>query len=59
MREAARILESDGEEIARWIVRETGAVAGKGGFEVGFVTRLLHDASGMPSQPQGLMLPGD
>ncbi len=59
MREAARILESDGEEIARWIIRETGAVPGKGGFEVGFVTRLLYDASGMPSQPQGLMLPGD
>jgi benzaldehyde dehydrogenase (NAD) len=57
LRKAAALLENNSAEVIGWIMRETGAIAGKGQFEVGATIRCLYEAAAMPSQPQGLVLP--
>jgi benzaldehyde dehydrogenase (NAD) len=57
LRKAAALLEENRAEVVRWITRETGAIPGKGQFEVGATIRCLYEASAMPSQPHGLVLP--
>ena len=58
LRRAALTLETHAKEIAGWIVRETGAIPPKADFEVGIAVRCLYEASAMPTQPQGHVLPG-
>jgi benzaldehyde dehydrogenase (NAD) len=57
LRKAATLLQENTAEVVRWITRETGAIPGKGQFEVGATIRCLFEAAAMPSQPQGLVLP--
>lgn len=56
-RKAAALLEQHGEELAPWIVRETGSIGGKAGFELQSATTLLWEAAAMLTQPHGLLLP--
>jgi benzaldehyde dehydrogenase (NAD) len=59
LRKAAALLEQNRDEFAYWIMRETGGIDAKAGFEVQMVTSILHRAAAMITEPQGLMLPSD
>jgi len=58
LRNAARIAEQNAEQIAAWIVRESGSIQAKAAFEVQLSIKALWEAAALPSQPQGLLLPG-
>jgi benzaldehyde dehydrogenase (NAD) len=57
IRRAARVLEDNRAEFERWLVREGGAVPGKAAFEVDLVLSELWEASALPTQPFGQLLP--
>ena len=57
IRKAALLLEQHGEEIAPWIMRETGAIGGKAGFELHSAGLILWSAAGMLMEPAGVILP--
>lgn len=56
-RKAAALLESQRNEFATWIVRETGGIMPKAMFEIDSVLHQLHEAAAMLTQPKGLVLP--
>lgn len=56
MLKAAQILEADPERLARYIVAEGGAGAGKAAFEVGLVVSELQEAAAIASHPYGELL---
>ena len=56
-RRAAEAVSARQEELAGWIVRETGAIMPKAMFEVSSVIKHLHEATAMCTQPRGLLLP--
>ena len=59
LRNAARALEDNQEELIPWIARETGGIPAKAGFEIHLVTEILYRSSAMCTEPQGLVLPSD
>ncbi len=56
-RRAADILQAHLDELAPWIVRETGAILPKGQLEVREAVELLNIAAGMCLESQGVVLP--
>ena len=56
MRAAAAIFRESTEEVAGWIMRESGSVGPKAQFEVGITIKALDEAASLPSQPVGHML---
>ncbi|MGB8267398.1 MAG: benzaldehyde dehydrogenase, partial [Candidatus Velthaea sp.] len=44
------------DEVAGWIVRESGSTGGKAGFEVSITIKALDEAAALPSQPVGQVL---
>ncbi|WP_394826066.1 benzaldehyde dehydrogenase [Pendulispora albinea] len=56
-RRASQLMQEHTAEISSWIMRESGGTRGKAAFEVGLALKALHEASAMPSQPQGIVLP--
>jgi benzaldehyde dehydrogenase (NAD) len=56
LRKAADTLEARSDEITGWIVRETGSIGPKAGFEIMLTIKALREAAAMPSQPQGHVL---
>lgn len=54
---AAQIVEDHAQLYIDWLVKETGSVHAKAGFEVSIVIKAIREAAAMPSQPQGLVLP--
>lgn len=58
-RRAADLLEQNADIYIDWLVRETGSVGAKAGFEISVVVKALREAMAMPSQPSGLVLPSD
>lgn len=58
-RRAADLLEQNADIYINWLVRETGSVGAKAGFEISVVVKALREAMAMPSQPPGLVLPSD
>ena len=59
LRKAADLLQDNQAELIYWIMRETGGIDAKAGFEIHAVTDILHRAASMVTEPQGLMLPTD
>jgi benzaldehyde dehydrogenase (NAD) len=59
LRKAAALLEENQQEIVYWIMRETGGIAPKAGFEIHMVANILHRSAAMVTEPQGLLLPTD
>jgi benzaldehyde dehydrogenase (NAD) len=59
LRQAARVLEDNQEELIPWIARETGGIPAKAGFEIHVVSEILYRSSAMCTEPQGLVLPSD
>jgi benzaldehyde dehydrogenase (NAD) len=56
-RRAAEVLSSNMDELASWVVRETGAILPKGQLEVREAAELLNIAAGMCLETQGVVLP--
>ncbi|WP_298960670.1 benzaldehyde dehydrogenase [uncultured Methylobacterium sp.] len=57
LRKAADLAEANLEELAGWIVRDSGSIRPKAEFELSITIRCLREAAAMPSQAQGLVLP--
>jgi benzaldehyde dehydrogenase (NAD) len=57
MRRAAALLEAHHDEIAAWIVRESGSVPAKAGVELQLAGGELLEAATLPSRPSGQLLP--
>jgi benzaldehyde dehydrogenase (NAD) len=57
LRRAGDLFEVHAEEIQRWIMRETGAIAPKAGLETHIAAQECFGASALPSLPSGLVLP--
>jgi benzaldehyde dehydrogenase (NAD) len=58
LRTAAQVAEHNFDAIVSWLVRESGSIQPKAAFEVQLSIKALLEASAMPSQPQGVLLPG-
>lgn len=58
-RRAAAFIEAQREAITEWIVRETGSVPAKAGFEIMVTVGELYEAAAMVSQPRGIVLPSE
>ncbi|MGH9559792.1 MAG: benzaldehyde dehydrogenase [Bryobacteraceae bacterium] len=56
LRAAARCLEENAKEIDEWIVRETGSVPGKAGFEISVAAGELYHAAALLIGPIGEIL---
>jgi benzaldehyde dehydrogenase (NAD) len=57
LRRAARLAEENVARIVEWVQRESGSTYMKAYFEVSMVVKVLHEASALPSQSAGEMLP--
>ncbi len=57
LRAVARELEDNRAEVIDLIVRESGSIIPKAEFEVGATIKALYEASAMPSQSHGEVLP--
>ncbi|WP_179403278.1 benzaldehyde dehydrogenase [Burkholderia guangdongensis] len=57
LRRAARLAEETFDEIADWIVRESGSTRGKAAFETQGTVKALLEASALPSRAAGEVLP--
>ncbi len=57
LRRAADIYEAHRDEFGSWTQRETGAVYNKMHHEQNFTIAEIHNASTMPSQPYGSLVP--
>lgn len=58
-RKAVGLLEQQADELAEWIMRETGATRGKANVELKRSTDILNESASMVTEPQGLVLPSD
>ena len=56
---AADILESRQEEVASWLMRETGSAFGFSMFQLQFVPNLFRQAAALAYAPMGEILPSD
>jgi benzaldehyde dehydrogenase (NAD) len=59
LRQAADIFATRGGELVPWIVRETGGVPFKAGFELHVATNECLEAAALPSRPYGELLPSE
>jgi benzaldehyde dehydrogenase (NAD) len=57
MREAARVIEANAKEFTEWIVRETGGIPPKAGYEIAIAIGELHHSAALLTQPIGQILP--
>lgn len=57
LRNAARGAEDHRDEIIDWLVRESGSTQPKAEFELAVTIKALYEASAMPSQAAGQILP--
>lgn len=56
-RKAAEVAEQNSAEIVEWLVRESGSIPAKAAFELAFTVKVLREASAMPLQAHGQVLP--
>src|ERR1700722_9623231 len=59
MRAAASIVTTRHDEIARWLVRESGGTVAKVEIELGVVRAGFLEAAGMPHHMEGRIIPSD
>nr|WP_245812319.1 aldehyde dehydrogenase family protein [Actinophytocola xinjiangensis] len=57
LRRAGTLIEEHTEELAGWVVRETGAVPGLAAFAVGVAAQECFEAAALASRPLGEVLP--
>ena len=58
-RRAARFVEEHADELATWIMRETGGIRPKADVELHMASGILHASASMLTEPQGLVLPSN
>ena len=58
-RRAARFVEEHADELATWIMRETGGIRPKADVELHMASGILHASAAMLTEPQGLVLPSN
>lgn len=58
-RKAARLVEDNLDELATWIMRESGAIRPKADVELKAAIGILYESAGMLTEPQGLVLPSN
>ncbi len=56
-RRAAQVVERHRDELAGWIMRESGGLGAKADMELRSTLTTLHAAAAMMGEPQGLVLP--
>jgi aldehyde dehydrogenase (NAD+) len=59
MRAAAQILDARRDELAGWLVRESGGTVAKARLECDLVESVMWEAASMPHHVQGTILPSD
>ena len=57
LRRAGEALQRHTDELRDWLVRETGGIPGKAYFELNMAAQECYEAAGLPSRPQGELLP--
>ncbi|MGE0593085.1 MAG: benzaldehyde dehydrogenase [Vicinamibacterales bacterium] len=58
-RRAGALVEQHADELATWIMRETGAIRPKADTELKMAAGILHASAAMVTEPQGLLLPSN
>ncbi|HXD42447.1 MAG TPA: benzaldehyde dehydrogenase [Ramlibacter sp.] len=56
-RRAAQLVDNHRDELAGWIMRESGGVKAKADTELNSTLGILHGAAAMMGEPQGVVLP--
>ncbi|MGN8159631.1 benzaldehyde dehydrogenase [Salinisphaera sp. RV14] len=56
-RRAAELAEAKQDSIVDWLIRESGSTRGKAEFETRNSLKILHEATSLPSQSHGEVLP--
>lgn len=56
-RRAAQLVDAHADELAGWIMRESGGLRAKADAELRSMTSILQGSAAMMGEPQGLMLP--
>lgn len=56
LRRAGELIEENAAAIQKWIIRETGSVPMKAGFETHVAANECYEASALPSRPYGQLL---
>ena len=57
IRKVAALAQQHRDELAGWIIRESGSSRGKAGFEISIAIENLWEAASLPTQPIGHILP--
>lgn len=57
LRRAGELWQQHADELAEWVVRESGSTRGKAGFELHVAAQECFEAAALPSQPNGTVLP--
>ena len=58
-RKAAALVDANADELATWIMRETGAIRPKADVELQMASGILNMSSAMLTSPNGLVLPSN
>ena len=56
LRKAGDLWTQHADEVSGWIIRETGSIPPKAGFELHMASAECYEASALPSQPYGQLL---
>ena len=59
LRRAGQVIEENHDELADWVIRETGGIPAKTGLEVGNSAAECFEAAALPTHPHGQWLPSD
>jgi benzaldehyde dehydrogenase (NAD) len=57
IRRAAALMEQRKQTFVEWLVRESGSIGPKAEYEFAGALGEIHEASALPTQPEGLLLP--
>ncbi len=57
LRRAAQLWATHADEVGDWIVRESGSLAPKAGFELDYTIQECHEAAALPSRATGEVIP--
>lgn len=57
LRKAGDLWGQHAEEVTGWIIRETGSIPPKAGFEIHMAESECYEASALPSHPYGRLIP--
>ncbi|WP_248958236.1 benzaldehyde dehydrogenase [Sphaerisporangium perillae] len=57
LRRAGRLFEEHAADIQHWLIRESGSIPGKAGFETYVAAQECYEAAALASQPPGEILP--